>query len=172
MVSTPFAFLDRILGLGPRAKKERRMADPELSKPYTTALDAVMGGFNRILANMQDWETKEYNFAVIMVTKEKSTPSYHYSKPVTSDERTGVKLAVPTDQKLRAYCHTHPKGVASGNFSPEDKASFIKLRKQMPTVKVGWYLMNASSQGELRFAIEEEMFMAGTRVTLDSSIAP
>jgi hypothetical protein len=34
----------------------------KLSKPYSSSLEAMMGGFKQIQATRKDWETKEYNF--------------------------------------------------------------------------------------------------------------
>jgi hypothetical protein len=45
-------------------------------------------------------------------------PSYHYTYPHTSDESQGVTLTVPPDHKLRAYCHTHPKCIATETSAP------------------------------------------------------
>jgi hypothetical protein len=138
----------------------------KLSKPYSTSLEAMMGGFKLIQETMKDWETKEYNFFVVLVSKERKT-TYHYSAP-EGGSSDGSSVTVPTGYDIRAYCHTHPKRIHTGNFSTADKREFVRLHEKRPVVV--WYLMN--SQLELRLAAAEKDFPAGRMVPWQSSVTP
>ena len=85
--------------------------------------------------------------------------AYHYSHPAGGSSE-GSEVTVPTGYDIRAYCHTHPKRISTGNFSTADKAHFKKLHEKRPLVV--WYLMNSNL--ELRLAAEEKDFPAGRMV--------
>jgi hypothetical protein len=138
----------------------------KLSKPYSSSLEAMMGGFKHIQATRKDWETKEYNFFVVLVSKERKT-TYHYSDP-KGGSSDGSSVTVPTGYDIRAYCHTHPKRIQTGNFSTADKREFMRLHEKRPVVV--WYLMNSNL--ELRLAAEEKDFPAGRMVQWQSSVTP
>jgi hypothetical protein len=132
----------------------------KLSKPYRSSLEAMKAGFKEIQDTRKDWETKEYNFVVVLVPKEGKT-AYHYSNPEAGSSE-GAQVIVPAGYDIRAYCHTHPKRISTGNFSTADKANFIKLREKRPEPVIVWYLMNSNL--ELRLAAEEKDFPAGRMV--------
>ena len=46
----------------------------KLSKPYRSSLEAMKAGFKEIQDTRKDWETKEYNFVVVLVSKEGRWP--------------------------------------------------------------------------------------------------
>ncbi len=138
------------------------MSDPnQLSKPYSTSDEAAVGGFRRVLMNSVEWETKEYAFFVILKINEKKEVKYHYTNPQTDGSSHGVELVFPTGMIVRAFCHTHPKSISTGNFSSGDLDQFKKLIElKHPLV---FYLMNPQQQ--LRYANTENEFMAG--ISLD-----
>ena len=138
------------------------MSDPnQLSKPYCTRDEAAVGGFRRVLMNSVEWETKEYAFFVILKLNEQKEIKYHYTTPQTDGSSHGVKLVIPNGLMVRAFCHTHPKSISTGNFSSGDLDQFrelVNLKRNLV-----FYLMNPQQQ--LRYAITEKEFTAG--ISLD-----
>jgi hypothetical protein len=130
----------------------------KLSGPYSSTLEAVRAGFKEIQDTRKDWDTKEYNFVVVLVSKERKV-TYHYSSPEAGSSHA-AEITVPGGYDIRAYCHTHPKSISTGNFSTGDKANFLKLHEKRPVVV--WYLMNANL--EIRLAATEKDFPAGRMV--------
>jgi hypothetical protein len=138
------------------------MSDPiQLSKAYTTRDEAAVAGFRRVLMNSVVWETSEFAFFVVLKLNEDKKPKYHYTTPQTDGSKDGVSIVLPTGMMVRAFCHTHPKSISTGNFSSGDLDQFKKLIElKHPLV---FYLMNPQQQ--LRYALTEKEFMAG--ISLD-----
>ena len=138
------------------------MSDPnELSKPYNTRDEAAVAGFRRVLLNSLEWESKEFAFFVILKVSEKKEVKYHYTTPQTDGSAHGVKLVMPTGLIVRAFCHTHPKSISTGNFSSGDLDQFKELIRLK--FNLVFYLMNPQQQ--IRYAVTEKEFMAG--ISLD-----
>lgn len=150
---------------------ELAMAGPiKLSKSYDTRDDAAIGGFKRVLLNSVQWKTQEFGFWVILqVVKAggKSVPKYFYTEPEGGGS-TGVTLTLPQGLMVRAHCHTHPHSVSTGDFGADDKASYQDLQKVRPGVV--FYLLNPYQ--EVRLAVDEKQFLAGTSVKWSSTVTP
>jgi len=145
------------------------MADPiSLSKPYQRRDDAAIGGFKRVLMNSKEWETKEFAFWVILKVNAKKVPEYFYTAPESDGSAHGVKLKMPVGHLVRAYCHTHPKSISTGNFSSGDREEFLRLQKLQPGIV--WYLLSTNTQ--LRLAEAECDFMEGKSVDFRDSVSP
>jgi hypothetical protein len=147
------------------------MADPlKLSKPYDSPDDAAMGGFRKVMGNSNKWLTNEFGFWIILKVVKvdgKSVPKYFYSEPESQDSDE-VTLTLPKGVSVVGHCHTHPHSFSTGDFSTGDKRSFKALREVRPGI--AFYLLNPSS--EIRKAISEDQFPAGTTVNWDSKITP
>jgi hypothetical protein len=142
-------------------QKEREMADPiKLSRPYDTRDKAAMGGFREVMANSTEVEHKEYAFWVILKVSGKEV-KYHYSTPETDSSSDGVTLKYPVGHIVRAFCHTHPKSISTGNFSPGDLRQFKELAEKT-NINIVFYLLNPQQQ--IRLAENEKDFTAGKSV--------
>jgi hypothetical protein len=139
-----------------------------LSRAYASRDDAAIGGFKRILMNSNAWKTQEFAFWVVLAHNSRREVEYFYTAPVTDDSGSGVKAAAPQGQIVRAYCHTHPGSVASGDFSYDDKLSFVASQAKLPSIV--WYLLNP--QMGIRLAEAECDFPSGKEVRLRDSVQP
>jgi len=139
------------------------MADPvKLSQPCDSVELAVKAGFKKVMANNNRQEIEEFAFWVILkVGDDKKTVKYFYTEPEGSGSSEEVELTLPVGHSVRAYCHTHPKRISTGNFSTGDKTQFVELRKARPGIV--WYLLNPQSQ--IRRADDEKDFPAGIDVS-------
>jgi hypothetical protein len=144
------------------------MADAiKLSKAYGSRDDAAMGGFRKVMKNSNVWLTKEFGFWVILKVGKDKSLSYFYTDP-DADGTGEVTLTVPEGLMVRAFCHTHPHRIAMGDFSTGDKQHFQDLQKVRPGIV--WYLLNPAQ--EIRLAVDEAEFPAGTPVKWSSSVTP
>lgn len=141
------------------------MAD--LSKPYDSAVDAVIGGFKKIMANGVQWHSNEYGFWVVSRPGPAKKPAFHYTKPETNDAGY-VDGTLPSGGPVFARCHSHPKSTKTGDFSTGDKRQFEKVRKARPGID--WYLLNPS--GQIRRASTADDFPAGVPVPWNDKIKP
>jgi hypothetical protein len=129
----------------------------ELSKPYDQRDAAAVAGFRRVLMNSREWEFKEFAFWVILKVNEEKKVKYYYTTPETDGSSHGVKLTMPTGHIVRAFCHTHPKSISTGNFSSGDLDQFKELAERK--LNMVFYLLNPQQQ--IRYALTEQDFMAG-----------
>ena len=147
------------------------MADPlKLSKPYDSPDEAAMGGFRKVMGNGARWLTNEFGFWIILKVVKvdgKDAVKYFYSEPEGQDSDE-VTLTLPRGVSVVGNCHTHPHSFSTGDFSTGDRRSFQALRKARPGI--AYYLLNPSS--EIRRAINEKEFPAGTTVNWNSKITP
>ncbi|WP_406694322.1 hypothetical protein V5E97_24925 [Singulisphaera sp. Ch08] len=133
-----------------------------LSKAYDSVVDAVMGGFKKIMGNGVQWHTNEYGFWVIsQPSPDKKKPVFHYTKPETNNAGH-VEMTLPSGVPVFANCHTHPKSTKTGDFSTGDKRQFEMVRKNRPGID--WYLLNPS--GQIRRATTAGDFPGGVPVAL------
>jgi len=119
-----------------------------------------MGGFTRVLLNGPRWETAEYAFWVVIKVSDQQV-KFHYSTPQTDGSPHGVKLLWPVGYIVRAFCHTHPRSLSTGNFSAGDRDQFVEL-KALKSVEVPYYLM--TPQKQLRLAETEKEFTVGKSI--------
>lgn len=144
------------------------MADPiKLSKPYASPDDAAQGGFKKIKQNGVQWHTNEFGFWIILKPVDRRA-TYYYTQPESQDSGVSNEATLPQGVSVVGRCHTHPKSIKSGDFSPKDKAQFLKLRNARPGI--AYYLMNSAEQ--VRRAIAECEFPAGVTVNWNSKVTP
>jgi hypothetical protein len=79
----------------------------------------MMGGFKQIQATKTDWETREYNFFVVLASKEGKT-IFHYSGP-EGGSGDGSSMTVPTG----CDCHTHPKRIHTGELQQRRQETLL-----------------------------------------------
>jgi hypothetical protein len=164
--STPGFDQDHTLVIAP--SQEILMSDSlKLSKPYKGRDEAAMGGFLRVLKNGAAWLTQEFGFWVILKVSPDKSVNYFYTEPVSGGSGE-VELTLPQGVIVRGHCHTHPHRISTGNFSTGDKRSFLKLQELRPGIV--FYLLNPAQ--EIRRAIAESEFPAGTTVKWDSNVTP
>lgn len=132
----------------------------ELSQPYDTRDRAAICGYRKVMIDSNAWHLKEFGFWVILKAHGKEV-KYHYSTPKSDGSNTNVKLKWPTGHIVRAFCHTHPKSISTGDFSADDLGQFRELLKK--GINIAFYLMNPYQ--EIRLAENETDFMQGKSVS-------
>jgi hypothetical protein len=132
------------------------MADPiKTYGPYNSRDAAARAGFKQVMLNNQ-WLVLEYGFWVVFKVNSDKSVTYYYTEP-QGGEGSQVKLTAPPGLLVRAFCHTHPQRLNSGDFGPDDKLHFQESRKVLPGIV--WYLLNPFK--EIRLAVDESQFPAG-----------
>jgi hypothetical protein len=114
------------------------------------------------------WLTQEIGLWVILrLCPDKRTVRFSYTEPEGGGSGE-AESTLPRGVTVRGRCHTHPHLTKTEDFSTRDKRNFLRLQEARPGI--AYYLMNPAQ--EIRRAITEAQFPAGTVVSWDSKVTP